>query len=206
MRRTSLSHARVPMYASITAGFVETSAYGPSASTAPRCSTVIVSQMPETTLMLCSTMSTVRPTATSLIRSLHAVDVLVAHARGGLVEQHQLRVHRERGGDLERALAPVGELARVHARELLRPTRSSSAMARSFEHVERRSRFQKWKLVPRLRCSATRTFSSTVRLGNTAEIWNERIMPRRATSAGWSRGDVLPVEEDGARAWAAGTW
>ena len=29
-----------------------------------------------------------------------------------------------------------------------------------------------------------RTFSSTVRCGNTAEIWNERTMPRRATSAG----------------------
>ena len=38
-------------------------------STAPRCSTVIVSQMPETTPMLCSTMSTVRPLATSLMRS-----------------------------------------------------------------------------------------------------------------------------------------
>jgi hypothetical protein len=29
-----------------------------------------------------------------------------------------------------------------------------------------------------------RTFSSTVRFGNTAEIWNERMTPRRATSAG----------------------
>src|SRR5262249_38349617 len=31
-----------------------------------------------------------------------------------------------------------------------------------------------------------RTFSITVRCGNTAEIWNERTMPRRATSAGRS--------------------
>ena len=29
-----------------------------------------------------------------------------------------------------------------------------------------------------------RTFSSTVRCGKTAEIWNERTIPRRATSAG----------------------
>jgi len=29
-----------------------------------------------------------------------------------------------------------------------------------------------------------RTFSSTVRLGKVAEIWNERTMPSRATSAG----------------------
>jgi hypothetical protein len=28
------------------------------------------------------------------------------------------------------------------------------------------------------------TFSSAVRCGNTAEIWNERTSPRRATSAG----------------------
>jgi hypothetical protein len=32
-------------------------------------------------------------------------------------------------------------------------------------------------------------FSSTVRCGNTAEIWNERTTPRRATSAG--RSDVM---------------
>src|SRR5262245_31317902 len=42
----------VPMYASTTCGFVETSAYGPSASTAPRWRTVMVSEIPDTTLML----------------------------------------------------------------------------------------------------------------------------------------------------------
>ena len=31
-----------------------------------------------------------------------------------------------------------------------------------------------------------RTFSNTVRCGNTAEIWNERITPRRAICAGRS--------------------
>src|SRR5687768_7962331 len=39
---------------------------------------------------------------------LDAVHVLVAHARGGLVEQHELGIHGERGGDLEGALAAVG--------------------------------------------------------------------------------------------------
>ena len=37
-----------------------------------------------------------------------------------------------------------------------------------------------------MRCSAARTFSSTVMWGNTAEIWNERTMPRRAVCAGFS--------------------
>ena len=40
--------------------------------------------------------------------------------------------------------------------------------------------------VPRLRWSAARTFSSTVMCGNTAEIWDERTMPRRAVCAGFS--------------------
>ena len=67
-------------------------------------------------------------------------------------------------------------------------------MARSFSTSRVFSRFQKWKLVPRPRCSAMRTFSSTVRLGNTAEIWNERITPRRATSAGLSRVMSWPLK------------
>src|SRR4051812_15448374 len=40
------------------------------------------------------------------------VDVLVAHARHWLVEQHHFRIERQRGGDLQRALAPVGHLYR----------------------------------------------------------------------------------------------
>jgi hypothetical protein len=54
-----------------------------------------------------------------------------------------------------------------------------------------------------LRWSATRTFSSTVRWGNTAEIWNERTTPRRATSAGLSGVMFCPlnlmVPADGVR-------
>src|SRR5260221_1379441 len=77
---------------------------------------------------------------------------------------------------------------------LPRSTRSRSAMARALSTSSVFSRFQKWKLVPSPRCNATRTFSSTVRLGNTAEIWNERITPRRATSAGFSRVMSWPLK------------
>ncbi|MCY1244442.1 hypothetical protein D9M72_575150 [compost metagenome] len=38
-----------------------------------------------------------------------------------------------------------------------------------------------------------RTFSITVRCGNTAEIWNERITPRRAICAGFSRVMSMPL-------------
>ena len=40
--------------------------------------------------------------------------------------------------------------------------------------------------MPVLRCKAMRTFSSTLKCGKVAEIWNERTMPRRATWAGFS--------------------
>src|SRR4051794_9531849 len=39
-----------------------------------------------------------------------ALDVLVAHPRGRLVEEHQLGIERQRGRDLQRALSAVGEL------------------------------------------------------------------------------------------------
>src|SRR5579871_1838762 len=41
-----------------------------------------------------------------------AVDVLVAHAGGGLVEQEHFRIERKRGGDLERAFAAIGQFDR----------------------------------------------------------------------------------------------
>src|SRR2546422_8587058 len=52
---------------------------------------------------------------TTLFRS--PVHVFVGHAGGGLVEQHHLRVERERRRDLERALAAVRQLDRDHPGE-----------------------------------------------------------------------------------------
>ena len=135
-----------------------------------------------------------------MISCADAVDVLVAHALRRLVEQHQLRVHRQRGRDLERALAAVGQLDRRRA-----GVASQVDRAQQLERARRSARrasapgFQKWNEVPSLRCSATRTFSSTVRCGNTAEIWNERMMPRRAMCAGVSGVMSCAVEQDLAR-------
>src|SRR5450759_2863490 len=66
------------------------------------------------------------------------------------------------------------------------PTSSISAIARSLNRSRTEAERQKSKEPPRWRCSAMRTFSSTVICGNTAEIWNERTKPSRATSAGGS--------------------
>ena len=41
-----------------------------------------------------------------------AVDVLMPHARRRLVEQQHFRIERQRGGDLERALAAIGQFDR----------------------------------------------------------------------------------------------
>src|SRR5438445_341198 len=49
--------------------------------------------------------------------------VFVPHARGRLVEQHQFRVERERGGDLQRPLAAVGELRREGVAEVAQADR-----------------------------------------------------------------------------------
>ena len=114
-----------------------------------------------------------------------ALDVLVRHAGGRLVEQHHLRIERERRRDLERALAAVGQLDRVRVARTPSGRRRRSARARARRArracASERQKSNEW---PRLRCSAMRTFSSTVRCGNTAEIWNERTSPMRAIVAG----------------------
>ena len=65
-----------------------------------------------TTLRLCSTISTVRVAADRFDQRADARDVLAAHAGHRLVEQHQFRVKRKRGGDFERALAAIGQFHR----------------------------------------------------------------------------------------------
>ena len=160
----------------------------------------MVSAMLDTTLMLCSTISTVRSAGDLLDQLADAVHVFQAHALRRLVEQHQLGLHRQRGGDLQRALAAVAQLDRGQSRRSSpgRPRAAVPARGRSARRSER-SGFQKWNEVPSLRCSATRTFSSTVRCGNTAEIWNERMTPRRAMCAGVSRVMSSPLK----RIWPA---
>ena len=60
-----------------------------------------------------------------------AVDVLVTHAGGRLVEQQHLRIERERGGDLQRALAAVGQLDRGDVGECGEADIGRSAPARA---------------------------------------------------------------------------
>ncbi|MNF18492.1 hypothetical protein D3C80_2226020 [compost metagenome] len=38
------------------------------------------------------------------------MDIFMAHARHRLIEQQDLRIERQRGGDFERALAAIGQI------------------------------------------------------------------------------------------------
>jgi hypothetical protein len=160
---------------------------GPSAITAPRASTVMVSAMLETDVHVVLDHQH-RAVGRHLLDQLRdELDVLVAHALRGLVEQHHLRVHGQRGGDLQRALAAVGQLDVTMSAKSRRPTVSSSSQRASLSCVEQAALgAPEVERHAQPRCSATRTFSSTVRCGKVAEIWNERMTPRRAICAGFS--------------------
>src|SRR5579875_9324 len=47
-----------------------------------------------------------------------AIDILVPHPRGGLVEQHHLRIKGQSRSNFEGALAPIGQLDRRHMGEV----------------------------------------------------------------------------------------
>ena len=113
-----------------------------------------------------------------------ALDVFVAHARHRLVEQQHFGIERQGRRDLQRALAAIGDFAGDRIGEFGRGRRRRAVPARARSAASAPLRAPEIELSPRLRCSAMRTFSSAVRCGNTAEIWNERTRPSRATSAG----------------------
>lgn len=75
----------------------------------------------------------------------------------------------------------------------VRPTCVSRSIARSSSRLSKRSLRQKWNAVPSERCRPMRTFCNALRCGNTAEIWNERITPRRAICDGRSSVMSMPL-------------
>ena len=69
-----------------------------------------------------------------------ALDVLVPHAGGRLVEQQHFRIERQRGGDLERALAAIGQLDRHPVGERGQADIGDQRHRPLVEAVERRGR------------------------------------------------------------------
>ena len=116
-----------------------------------RWSTVILSDSVETTERLCSTISTVRLADTRLMSAvMRSTSECVIPAVGS--SSSIIWVERERGGDLERALAPVGQLDRHRLLEVRQAHRLDQLSRRIrrvlLEHLFDR---QKSNEAPRLR-------------------------------------------------------
>src|SRR5579884_3993398 len=69
-----------------------------------------------------------------------AVDVLVTHPGGRLVEQQHLRIERERGGNFQCALAPIGQLDRDPVGERRKADIGNQLERPRIEALERRAR------------------------------------------------------------------
>jgi hypothetical protein len=101
-----------------------------------------------------------------------AADVLAAHAGGRLVEQQNLRIERQRRGDLQRALAAIGQIAGAHPGPFREAEFGEQLHRPSVQRFDRPlSARQKSKFVARFCCRAKRTFSSAVKSGKIEEIW-----------------------------------
>src|SRR6266545_1269412 len=143
----------------------------------------MMSERFSTTLRLCSTIRTVRFAATRLIsaemRSTSSWAIPAVGSSSSIISGSSASVVA-----ISRArLRPYGSSTAGVCANAARPTASISSIARPFRPSSTRSDRQKSNEAPRLRWSATRTFSRTERWGNTAEIWNERTRPGRRIEA-----------------------
>src|SRR3989344_5829340 len=151
------------------------------------------SAMVETTFMLCSTVKMVRPAETFLIswvtRSTSSWPMPWVGSSSSISSGSMASVVAISSARLR----PYGRLTVTSSAKSSRPTSVNNCIARSSSCDRVRSLRQKWNEVPSLRCRPRRTFSISVRWGNTAEIWNERMTPRRAICAGCSRVMSCPL-------------
>ena len=165
-------------------GILRHRAYGPSASTSPRASTVMVSREVGDHGHVVLDHQHGAVAGDGADQRGDALDVLLPQARHRLVQQHHLGIERQRGGDLQRPLAAIGQVDGLLLGEGREADGVDQLHGAAVELVQHALGRQNWKELPSLRCRATRTFSRTERCGKTAEIWNERASPMRAIAAG----------------------
>ena len=110
--------------------------------------------------------------------------LLGVHARGGLVEQQELRVGGERPRDLEPALVAVGQVAwrarcpcPAARRARAAPRPAVSASFSSLPHPRRAEQRVRQVAVAHGVCIPTRTFSTAVMFWNRRMFWNVRPTP-----------------------------
>src|SRR4051794_24811160 len=181
------AHAWLPRYASITRGFLRTSAGAPSAIFSPWSSTVMWSETFITTFMSCSMRSTEIP------RSLRRVSISRRSSSDscGFMPAVGSSSRSNRGSDASaraisrRRWAPEGG---VIASSLwrFRPTKRRSSRAFSYEVFSSRRLNGVRNTMPVTRersceCIPTWTFSIDVIVRNSLMFWNVRAMPAFVT-------------------------
>ena len=156
----------------------------PSTRIAPATSTAIRDAKRKTTSMSCSMSSTAIDAGSLLDGVEDDADVGARHTGGGLVEQQQRRLERQRDPELHHALDAVRQhLDRASAR---RPRGGASPESRPrARQPSRAPPVRPQTARRRRRCSATASarFSSTVSRRNRLVIWNVRPMPALTRAA-----------------------
>ena len=132
--------------------------------------------------------------------SRHALGFLRPHARQRLVEQQNLGIAGERHGDLELALLAVRERAGDALRERREADALEGAAAPSRRGADRSCRAEAMGARRELTaCTASRTFSSTVRAAKMLVRWNERPTPSRVMRQAGSPATSRPSSSSGRR-------
>ena len=115
----------------------------------------------------------------------------------GLVQQHDLRVQRQRHGDLQRALAAIGQQRGDGVGLVINPTAASSSSARALKRSHAAAAAPEAHAIAMLAHQRHAHVLQHGQARNTAEIWNERTMPSRAICSGAS--DVMSRPGSGSR-------
>lgn len=168
----------------MTRGSCLISAYGPSTSTLPCCSTVTRSARLATTFMLCSTMTTVRPSriwrTSSIVRATSSAPIPAVGSSSSSTCGSSASARassRARFRPYEREPAGTSPCPAS-------PTRSSSSAARPAKRASARSERQNRQPSPVGLARASSTCWRGVSSANRLVIWKERATPRRLIASG----------------------
>jgi len=170
----------------MTCGSRAISAGVPSASRRPRSSTTMRSDASITRRMLCSTSTTVVPSAVSSRISVSISRASVAFSPAAGSSSSSTRGSAASARAISRRFsAPYGMVSARAARWDARPTRSSSRVATSRHAASARARAGVRSIAESIEQRSCRwrpvmTFSSAVMLKNTCRFWNVRPMPAAA--------------------------
>src|SRR5690606_10899224 len=170
----------MPRYASCTTGEEITSAGAPSATRLPLWSTMMRSARLRTTSILCSTSSTVL-SPRALMSWISCRTVGTSSTDMPAVGSSNMKTSGSSASSKATSSlrwSPCGKAPAVALRLSSRRTESSRLSAFSIRSRRWLQSCNSCSPAPARLCTARRTFSMTVRLGNRLVSWNARPMPR----------------------------